>query len=120
MSIIGALCFLIAYGFTFSFASYFNERFYELYNGIKEVASSNYVERLSFKGKDEFYEISLIFNDMAEKLSAANQKKDLNLQLGSEKDQSYNDIKELKRILTNIKTIEEQAVEIISKLENKK
>jgi len=120
MSLIGALCFLIAYGFTFSFASYFNERFYELYNGIKEVASSKYVERLSFKGKDEFSEISLIFNDMAEKLSAANQKKDLNLQLGSEKDQSYNDIKELKRILTNIKTIEEQAVEIISKLENKK
>src|SRR5450759_3043291 len=37
MTFIGTMCFLIAYGFTFIFSSYFNERFYRLYNGIKEI-----------------------------------------------------------------------------------
>jgi two-component system, NtrC family, sensor histidine kinase KinB len=75
MSFIGALCFLIAYGFTFSFTSYFHDRFYKLYVGIHEMVSSNYSQRLYFDGKDEFYEISLIFNEMAEKLDENCQKK---------------------------------------------
>ena len=37
-----------------------------------------------------------------------------------EKDQNLNDIQELKRLLTGMKSIEKQAVDLISKLENKK
>jgi NtrC-family two-component system sensor histidine kinase KinB len=68
MTFIATLCFLIAYGYTFIFSSYFNERFYNLYNGIKEVVLSNYRQRLDIKGNDELSEISTIINQMAEKL----------------------------------------------------
>lgn len=120
MTILGTLCFLIALSFTFSFATYFNGRFYQLYNGIKELNSSNYGQRLHFSGNDEFYEISLVFNEMAEKLHQSHQKKFLTLQEDSENDYSFNDIQELKTILVRIKNIEEQAEKVISRLENKK
>jgi two-component system, NtrC family, sensor histidine kinase KinB len=120
MTLIGSLCFLIAYGFTFSFSSYFNERFYQLYNGIKEIVSSNYDQRLHFEGKDEFYEISAIFNEMAEKLDENKLKKDLTLQVDLEKEVDENNVQELKSILFRLKNIEEQALELISRLEKEK
>ena len=120
MSFIGTLCFLIAYAFTFSFSSYFNDRFFRFYNGIKEVVSSKYREKLYLDGKDELAEISLIFNEMAEKINENNKKTDLTLQLGSEKVNTLNDIQELKEILAHIKAIEVQAESIISKIENNK
>jgi two-component system, NtrC family, sensor histidine kinase KinB len=120
MSFIATLCFLIAYGFSFSFASYYNERFFKLYDGIKEMASSKYRQRLSFKGTDEFSEISLIINEMAEKLSENNEKRTLTLQLDSDTNVYSNDIEELKSVLNRIKSIEEHAVQLISKFENKK
>jgi two-component system, NtrC family, sensor histidine kinase KinB len=119
MSFIGAICFMIAYGFTFSFASYFNDRFYDLYNGINEIVASNYNQRLYIKGKDEIYEISLIFNEMAEKLADDNRKKDLSLQEGSAKINYLNAIQELKGVLVHMKSIEEQALMLIAKFENK-
>lgn len=119
MTIIGTVCFLISLSLTYSFASYFNERFSQLYNGIKEIVSSNYGQRLYFDGKDEFYDISLVFNEMAEKLSERNQGKALTLHENFEKDLNLNDIHELKMVLTRIKDIEGQAIELISKLENK-
>ena len=61
MTILGSLCFLIAFSFIYSFAAYFNERFSQLYNGIKEIVSNNFGQRLYFEGTDEFYEISLVF-----------------------------------------------------------
>jgi methyl-accepting chemotaxis protein len=120
MAFIGTFCFLIALSFTYSFASYFNERFFQLYNGIKELGSSNYGQRLYFDTKDEFYDISLVFNEMAEKLSNNNQKIGLNLQLDDDKKESSDDIQELKRFILRIKSIEEQATELISKIEGGK
>lgn len=120
MSFIATFCFLIAYGFSFSFASYFNERFYKLYNEIKDMASSNYRQRLSFHGNDEFCEISLIINEMAEKIGENNEKRALTLQMEPEKNMYSNDIEELKRVLNQIKSIEEQAAQLISKFGTKK
>jgi len=119
MTILGSCCFLIALSFIYSFASYFNERFFQLYNGIKEIVSSNYGQRLYFDGKDEFYEISLLFNEMAEKLSVKHQEKYVTL--GDEFDDVNIDADkdELKDILIRIKSIEKQAVHMISKIENK-
>jgi DNA polymerase II small subunit/DNA polymerase delta subunit B len=119
MSIIGALCFLIAYGFTFSFSSYFNDRFYELYNGIKEMADSKYSQKLDIKGKDEIFEISLILNKMANELNNKNQEKALTLQKISEKNNNFNDIQELKEILFRMKSFEEEIISLIYKIENK-
>ena len=91
MTILASLCFLIGLSFTFSFASYFNQRFFQLYNGIKEIVSSNFDQHLYFDGKDEFYEISLVFNEMAEKLKKNKQKMSLTLQDEAGNDLSFKD-----------------------------
>jgi NtrC-family two-component system sensor histidine kinase KinB len=119
MTILGTLCLLVSLSFTFSFASYFSERFFQLYNGIKEIATSNYGQRIYFDGKDEFHEISLVFNEMAEKLNNKKLKNDLPLKVDSENDQNYNDVKELKKVLARLKSIEEEASDLLSRLETK-
>jgi methyl-accepting chemotaxis protein len=120
MSILGTICFLIALSFTFRFASFFNERFFQLYNGIKEIVASNYGQRLYFEGNDEFHEISLVFNEMAEKLNENRQKMDLTLVADPAESSNFNDVQELKGLLARLKNIEEQSIELISRLENKK
>lgn len=120
MEIFGTLCFLITLSFTFSFTSYFNERFTELYNGIKEIVSSNYDHRLYFERKDEFYDISLVFNEMAEKLVQNKQNNIPKLNEDSQYDTRINKVQELKLMLERMKMLEEQAAGLISNLENKK
>ena len=119
LSVIGSLCFLVALSFIYSFASYFNERFFQLYNGIKEIVSSNFGQRLYFDGQDEFYEISLLFNQMAEKLEGTNQKMSVDLSEDMLFEESYDNVQELKDILARIKNIEKQAKEVILRIENK-
>jgi methyl-accepting chemotaxis protein len=119
MTILATLCFLIGMSFAFSFASYFNRRFFQLYYGIKEIVSSNFDERLFFDGKDEFYEISLVINEMAEKLKKSKQKTPVTLLDDHTKDLTYNDVEELKKMLFRIKSMEEQAAALISKFEKK-
>ncbi len=119
MTILGSLCFLIAFSFTYSFASYFNERFSQLYNGIKEIGSNNFGQRLYFDGSDEFYEISLVFNEMAEKLHDSNPKMSVPLANDFENETSSDDLWELKTVLARMKSLEEQVKEVISKIENK-
>ncbi|BBE19064.1 sensory box histidine kinase [Aquipluma nitroreducens] len=118
MTILGSLCFLIAFSFTYSFASYFNERFSQLYMGIKEISSNNFGQRLYFDGTDEFYEISLVFNEMAEKLHESNPKMSVPLADDFENDASSDDLWELKTVLAQMKSLEEQAKEVISKIES--
>jgi methyl-accepting chemotaxis protein len=119
MTVLATLCFLIGMSFTFSFASYFNRRFFQLYQGIKEIVSSNFEQRLFFDGKDEFYEISLVINEMAEKLKNNKQKMSVTLQDDHLKGIITSDVEELKKMLFRIKSIEEQAVSLLSKLEKK-
>jgi nitrogen fixation/metabolism regulation signal transduction histidine kinase len=119
MTLIGTICFLIAYGFTFMFSSYFNERFYRLHSGIKEIVSSNYNQKIYIEGNDELSEISLAFNEMAEKLSKNKPKISVTLQEEPGKNYNLNDIQELKNILFRIKSAEEQAIELISRFDKK-
>jgi len=119
MTVLATLCFLIGMSFTFSFASYFNQRFFQLYNGIKEIVSSNYDQRLFFDGKDEFYEISLLLNEMASKLKENKLKMSVTLLDDHARDLSTKDVDELKQMLFRIKTIEEQAAALITKFEKK-
>lgn len=115
MSLLGSFCFLFALSFTVSFASYFNGRFFQLYNGIKELVSSNYDQRLYFYGDDEFSEIALVFNEMAEKLSKNLQNIPSTIRGDSENEIILPDIQELKEILARIKIIEGQVSGLISK-----
>lgn len=117
MTILATLCFLIGMSFTFSFASYFNRRFFQLYNGIKETVSSNFSQRLFFDGNDEFHEISLVLNEMADELKNNKQKLSVTLLDDRIKDITSNDIDELKKMLFRIKSLEEQATALISKFE---
>jgi two-component system, NtrC family, sensor histidine kinase KinB len=119
MSFIAALCFLIAYGFTFSFSSYYNERFYQMYNGIKEMFSGNYSQRLEFNGQDEIHEISSIINKMADALANNYKRKELSLQEDRGTLYNSNDFQELKDILSYTKNIEKQTHALISKFEKK-
>jgi two-component system, NtrC family, sensor histidine kinase KinB len=119
MTFLATFCFLIALSFTYSFSTYFSERFFQLYNGIKELGSSNYGQRLHFEGKDEFYDISLVFNKMAEKLSENKQKMELTLHEDMEMTKSVDNIRELKSLLLRIKNLEEQARDLIFRIESK-
>jgi two-component system, NtrC family, sensor histidine kinase KinB len=119
MTIIGIVCFLFALTFTYNFALYFNERFFQLYNGIKEIVSSNYGQRLYFDGKDEFYEISLLFNEMAEKLNKIEKESVVSLKEPLKKDMNLADLQELKRLMGKMKVFEKQANEMIIKLGSK-
>ena len=119
MTVLATLCFLIGMSFTFSFASYFNQRFFQLYNGIKEIVASNYDQRLFFNGKDEFHEISLLLNEMAGKLKENQKKMSVTLLDDQAKRLTVKDADELKKMLFRIKALEEQAAAIISKFEQK-
>jgi methyl-accepting chemotaxis protein len=119
MSIIGAICFLLAYGFTFSFDSYFNERFFQLYNGIKETVSSNYKQKLQFDGNDEFYEISMAFNEMADKIYKNKQEMSVTLHDDLDKHLTSTDIQAMKEALANVKSMETQIEELLSRVEKR-
>jgi two-component system, NtrC family, sensor histidine kinase KinB len=119
MTILASLCFLIGMGFIFSFSTYFSQRFFQLYNGIKEIVSNNYNQHLYFYGKDEFYEISLVFNEMAEKLQSSKPKMSAVKQDTPGSEISSDDIGELKRMLLQIRNTEIQASALISKFEKK-
>jgi two-component system, NtrC family, sensor histidine kinase KinB len=119
MTILATTCFLVAISFLYSFSSYFSRRFFQLFNGINEIVSSNYDQRLFFEGKDEFYEISIVFNEMAEKLKKNMQEMSVHLHTEVEKDLNDDEINELKLTISRIKSIEEQAINLISRLEQK-
>lgn len=117
MTILATMCFLIGMSFTFSFAAYFNRRFFQLYHGLKEIVSSDFNQRLYFDGNDEFREISLVINEMADNIKKNKQKMSVTLQKESLKDINPNDIEELKKMLFRLKTTEKQAAALISKFE---
>lgn len=120
MTFIGTLCFLIAYAYTFMFSSYFNDRFYKFYDGLKHVVSSNYTQRINLKGDDELSEISLIINEMADKFNKFDKETYVSFEeskIKKEKDSS--DLQELKSVLSKIKSLEEQVSGLILNIENK-
>ena len=119
MTVLATMCFLIGMSFAFSFASYFNRRFFQLFNGIKEIGSGNFDQRLFFDGNDEFSEIAVVVNEMADSLKQNKQKMSVTLQNETWKGINPNDVEELKKMLFRIKSMEEQAAALISKFEKK-
>lgn len=124
MTILATFCFLIGFTFTFSFATYFNQRFILLYNGIKEMVASNFNQHLYYSGQDEFYEISLVFNEMADKLRDNDRK--MSVTLSDEEGKELinenllnNDVYELKNLLVRLKALEEKASALLTRFERK-
>ena len=104
-------------GFIYSFALYFNQRFFELCDGIKQVFPGTFKQRPRFRGEDEFYEISLVFNEMAEKLKKNEQKMSVTLQDNAEKVKDSVELEELKERLSRIKSMEAEVAALISRIE---
>ena len=119
MSIIATLCFIIALFYSYSFSSYSSERFTQLYNEIKKLEDGDYANRLDFDGTDKFYEISLVINDMAEKLNETEKKMTVTKLIESDKILTISEIQELKSVVARIKNIEKEAEALIGKLEDK-
>ena len=119
MSIIATLCFIIALFYSYSFSSYSNERFSQLYNGVKKLELGDYKHRLDFDGTDKFYEISSVINEMAGKLSENEKNVNVTMPIESGKALIISEIQELKSVLTRIKNIEIEAEMLIVKLEEK-
>jgi methyl-accepting chemotaxis protein len=120
MTILASLCFLIGMSYTFSFGSYFNRRIYQLHNGIKRIVESNFDQHLFFEGqRDEFYEISVVFNEMVDKLKENERKLSLTLPSRAEKNLSTKDLDELKELHSRIKTMERETIALLSKFEKK-
>jgi len=69
VSLIGSLCFLIAFSFVVNFPGYIANPVRELTLGIREIANKNYGKRLVFPEKDEFGNLAEAFNQMAGKLN---------------------------------------------------
>jgi hypothetical protein len=120
MTVLASLCFLIGMSFIFSFTSYFNQRFFQLFNGIKEIVSSNFDQHLYFTGNDEFYEISLVFNEMADMLKENKQKMSVTLHKEKLDNITSESIEQLKIMLLRIKSMETEAAALISKIEKDK
>jgi len=68
ISIIGTICFIIAFTLLFNLPGNIANPVRELTESIKEIAERNYSRRLHFNQKDEFGELAASFNSMAEKL----------------------------------------------------
>jgi NtrC-family two-component system sensor histidine kinase KinB len=68
ISIIGTICFIIAFTLLFNLPGNIANPVRELTASIKEIAERNYSRRLHFNQKDEFGELAASFNSMAEKL----------------------------------------------------
>jgi two-component system, NtrC family, sensor histidine kinase KinB len=119
MSIIATLCFIIALFYSYSFSTYSNERFLQLYKGIKEFGDGNYNYRLDFDGSDKFSEISMVLNGMAEKLNENENQESLTETLEKRKDLSISEIQKLRNILTWLKNIETETEDLIVSLDEK-
>jgi PAS domain S-box-containing protein len=69
LSIIGLACIIISLIFIIRFPAYISKPINSLINSIIEISKKNYEQRLDFKTNDEFQELAISFNQMAEKLN---------------------------------------------------
>jgi len=68
ISIVGTLCFLIAFTLMVNLPSNISNPIREMTSSIHQIARQNYRERVHFESSSEFGELARSFNTMAEKL----------------------------------------------------
>lgn len=68
----GILCFIIAFVLLINLPSHIASPIQELTESIKQIAGSNYAQRVRFESHNEFGQLARSFNSMAEKLEAYN------------------------------------------------
>ncbi len=68
ISVVGTVCFLIAFVLLFNLPSNIADPIKELSLSIKEIAAENYHQRVHFESHNEFGDLAKSFNTMAQKL----------------------------------------------------
>lgn len=68
ISLVGTVCFLIAFILLINLPGNIANPIKELSNSIKQIADQNYSQRVHFESHNEFGELATAFNTMAEKL----------------------------------------------------
>jgi signal transduction histidine kinase len=68
LEILITICFLLSFSFLLNFPGYIANPIKELTEGIKQVASKNYSQRITIDKNDEFGELAEAFNSMAKQL----------------------------------------------------
>lgn len=119
VTLLATICFIVTLTFTYNFAAYFNGRFSKLYDGMRGIGSGNYTERLNFEGEDEFYDISLVFNEMAKNLDGFNRDPKIAPEKNPEMEIYFDQFSALKKILEQMEGIKERAESLIAQLEHK-
>lgn len=64
-----SICFLILFSFIVNFPGFVANPLREFSEAIREISRKNYKQRLEFKGSDEFSELAISFNTMAQELN---------------------------------------------------
>ena len=72
IAITGTMCFLIAFVLLVNLPSNIANPIKELTESIKQIASKNYSERVNFESHNEFGQLAMSFNTMAQKLEEYN------------------------------------------------
>jgi len=68
LSIVMAICFLITFSFMINFPNYIAGPIRKITESIKDIANSDFKNRITISSKDEFKELAEAINYMAEKL----------------------------------------------------
>ncbi|HJV76843.1 MAG TPA: HAMP domain-containing protein [Paludibacter sp.] len=71
LSIVLAVCFLITFSFMINFPNYIAGPIKKITENIKEIANSNFKNRIHISSRDEFKELAEAINSMSEKLEVS-------------------------------------------------
>ncbi len=69
LGFVGSFTFLVLFSFSVNFPGFIANPLRELIDGIREISHKNYNQHLNFNKNDEFAEVALAFNDMADRLN---------------------------------------------------
>ena len=68
LAMIAAICFIISFVFLINFPGYIANPIQKLTDSIRQIERKNYHQRINFESSDEFGELALAFNSMAERM----------------------------------------------------
>ncbi|OOQ61730.1 HAMP domain-containing sensor histidine kinase [Mucilaginibacter pedocola] len=69
LGLVASFSFLVLFSFSVNFPGFIANPLRALVDGIREIGEKNYNKRLHFAHNDEFAEVAIAFNNMAEKLN---------------------------------------------------
>jgi NtrC-family two-component system sensor histidine kinase KinB len=69
LGLVGSFSFLVLFSFSVNFPGFIADPLKALLEGIREISQKNYNQHLEFNKNDEFADVAVAFNDMANRLN---------------------------------------------------